>query len=204
MTLLQRRNNCATVTVVGKSLTDLVRFYMNFWKAGLIFMRLVGINASQILRKCILVYLKYYTMDEMEYMKDRLDDQIEWYSRKSKINKIWYIRLQVSLLILAALITLSGGVNSFINLSWLSLATAIMGALVAVLSGALKIYKYQENWTEYRTTIESLKHEKFLYLTKCEPYNGSNAFKVLVQRVEALISQENSNWTQFMSEKVNG
>ncbi len=142
-------------------------------------------------------------MSESEYLKNRLDDQIDWYSKKSKINKVCYVRFQMSLLILAALITLSGGVNSFVNLSWLSLSTAIMGALVAILSGALKIYKYQENWTEYRTTVESLKHEKFLYLTKCDPYRGSNAFNILVQRVEGLISRENSNWTQFMSEKVN-
>ena len=142
-------------------------------------------------------------MDQTEYIEDRLDDQINWYSKKSSINKTWYVRMQLSLLILAALITLSGGVNSFLNENWLSMATAIMGALVAILTGALKIYKYQENWTEYRTTVESLKHEKYLYMTKCEPYHGTNAFKVLVQRVEGLISQENSNWTSYMSEKVN-
>ncbi|MBT8257660.1 MAG: DUF4231 domain-containing protein [Bacteroidia bacterium] len=142
-------------------------------------------------------------MDQTEYIEDRLDDQINWYSRKSSINKSWYVRMQLSLLVLAALITLTGGVNSFLNENWLSMATAIMGALVAILTGALKIYKYQENWTEYRTTVESLKHEKYLFMTKCEPYHGTNAFKVLVQRVEGLISHENSNWTSYMSEKVN-
>jgi hypothetical protein len=35
-------------------------------------------------------------------------------------------------------------------------------------------------------------------VTKTDPYNGEQAFQLLVQRVEGLISKENTNWSQYM------
>ena len=61
------------------------------------------------------------------------------------------------------------------------------------LEGLLHLNQYQENWTNYRTTAESLKHEKFLFLAKAGPYaDAADPRATLAERVEALISQENS------------
>ncbi len=48
--------------------------------------------------------------------------------------------------------------------------------------------------------MPSLKRVRFLYLTGAEPFAGGPAegFSLLVQRVGALLSKENSNWTQVM------
>ena len=73
----------------------------------------------------------------------------------------------------------------------------ILGALVVVLAGILSLQQDQERWVEYRATAESLKHEKYLYLTGTDPYIGPDAFPLLVQRVEALISKEHGNWTGY-------
>jgi hypothetical protein len=56
----------------------------------------------------------------------------------------------------------------------------------------------QEHWIEYRATAESLRREKFLFLTQTEPYDKDDAFHLLVQRVEALLSNENTEWVQSM------
>jgi len=64
------------------------------------------------------------------------------------------------------------------------------------------LYKYQENWVAYRSTCESLKHEKYLYNTKSTPYQGKDSFNLLVQRVEMLISQENSSWAEMLKNKA--
>src|SRR5690606_22203920 len=72
----------------------------------------------------------------------------------------------------------------------------VLGAIVVVLASLLSLGKYQENWIEYRTACESLKHEKFLFLTAAEPYQGEDRFSLFVQRVEGLISKENSAWAQ--------
>jgi len=70
-----------------------------------------------------------------------------------------------------------------------------MGVLITVLEGILHLNQYQENWTNYRNTAESLKHEKFLFLAKAGVYaNAPDVRALLAERVEALISQENSQW----------
>jgi len=136
-------------------------------------------------------------MDETEYLKNRLDKQINWYEDKSAINKRQYQASQFLLLILAALITLS---PLFAKKStYLLILVPIMGALIALITGVLRIYKYQENWTTYRTTAELLKYEKYMFMTKTKPYDGASAYNILVQRVEGLISNENTEWMQYMS-----
>jgi len=78
------------------------------------------------------------------------------------------------------------------------LCRSSFGAIIAIVSGVLGLYKFQENWLEFRTTAESLKHEKYLYLTNSEPYNADEPLNLLVSRVETLISKENTNWAQYM------
>ena len=49
----------------------------------------------------------------------------------------------------------------------------------------------------YRTICETLRHEKYLFLTKTRPYNSNDAFNKLVEKIEGLISKENSQWSHF-------
>jgi hypothetical protein len=62
----------------------------------------------------------------------------------------------------------------------------------------VSLYRFQENWNEYRASAESLKQEKFLYLARVEPYDGEQPFELLVQRVEALLMSETTGWAQAM------
>ena len=135
-------------------------------------------------------------MNEEEYLKNRLDDQINWYDRKSSQNQKTYKRLQFILIISAASVPfISGYVD---NLSYLQYLLGGIGVLIAAVTGLLSLYKFQEIWTTYRTTCESLRREKFLYLTRTDPYIEKNAFNLLVQRVEALLAKENSSWVEVM------
>jgi len=45
---------------------------------------------------------------------------------------------------------------------------------------------------------EALKKEKFLFTTKTEPYDSDEAFPILVQRMETLVSKENVTWAQYL------
>ena len=70
-----------------------------------------------------------------------------------------------------------------------------LGVLITILEGILHLNEYQENWSSYRNTAESLKHEKFLFLAKAGPYaNAADPRAVLAERIEGVISQENSQW----------
>ena len=136
-------------------------------------------------------------MNEEEYLKKRLEDQINWYDTKAAWNQKWFKRLQAIAILAAACITFSSGYVSD-ELAWIKIAIGVLGLIVAAISAYLTLYRFQENWIEYRTTCESLKHEKFIYLTKTSPYEGDNAFPLLVERVETLISKEHTNWSRQM------
>ncbi|MCB0586596.1 MAG: DUF4231 domain-containing protein [Phaeodactylibacter sp.] len=60
--------------------------------------------------------------------------------------------------------------------------------------------KYQENWIQYRTTAEALKRETYLYKTGAAEYRQEKAtFPLFVQRIEAIIEGDTSNWKQYIS-----
>ena len=138
-------------------------------------------------------------LNEKEYIKTRLDDQISWYSHKSHSNQVWFKRLTVLQIIFAALIPLLSGYaekNPELNI-WVG----IFGALVAIISAYIYMSKFQQNWIEYRTLCAHLKEEKFKFLTRVAPYNEDNAFQQLVGRVEALIADQNTNWAKYTAEQ---
>lgn len=135
-------------------------------------------------------------MNEQEYLKQRLDDQIDWYDKKSMFNQKWFKRLRNIELLLSALIPFLVGYIPQYN--FLALCVGVIGVIITFITGALSLYKFQENWIEYRTVCETLKHEKFMYLTSSGIYaTTENPFLLLVERVESIISHENSNWTQL-------
>jgi len=136
-------------------------------------------------------------MNQEEYLQERIDDQINWYDRKSLQSQKWFKRLQIVSIIAATTIPFISGYLTETTI-WLKLAVGVLGLIVAAITAILGLYKFQENWLEYRTVCESLKHEKYLFLTKSEPYDSEDSFKILVERVEGLISKENTKWRGYM------
>jgi len=134
-------------------------------------------------------------MNDEEYVTLRVDDQIGWYDKKSQSAQCWFKWLRGSEIVAAAAIPLIAGFAA--DPFPVTLVVGILGASIAIIAAAISLNQFQENWTEYRTTCESLKHEKFLYLTKAEPYHEEEPFRLFVQRVESLISKENSAWSQY-------
>lgn len=128
-----------------------------------------------------------------EYLQERVERQIGWYDRKSRLNKQAFVVLQIITLVAAASIPVF---SIFSGDLWARLVVAILGSATAVTTGIVSLYQFREHWIEYRTTAESLKHEKYMFQTKTGLYTGDDAFSVLVDRVEALVSQENTTWKQ--------
>ena len=136
-------------------------------------------------------------MDDKQYIQQRLDKQKDWYSKNSQKNQNWHKRLQIIQIFSAVSIPFLASVIT--EQSTLKFTTGGLGVLIAVITGVSALYKFDEKWIKYRTTAESLKHEKFLYETRVEPYDGAEPFPILVKRVETLISQENSDWSQYIN-----
>jgi hypothetical protein len=126
----------------------------------------------------------------------RLEDQLQWYDKKSAWNKTVYKQLKLLALVVAVSIPLVA-LTGFVKI------TAVLGAMIAFLEGLQQLNQYHDNWTSYRSTAEALKHEKFLYLANAGPYAGDTPETVLADRVESLVSQEHAKWasTQQQPEK---
>lgn len=140
-------------------------------------------------------------MDQEEYMKERVENQIDWYDKKSSFNQRWFKRLQVIAILSASTIPFLSGYSSGEDEA-IRISIGILGLVVAIITAILSLYKFQEHWLEYRTTCESLRHEKYLFLTATVPYNSEEPFPIFVQRVESLISKENTDWSQYMKKPV--
>ena len=140
------------------------------------------------------------TIGEAEYLEQRLEDQIDWYDKKSVTNQAAYKRLRLIEIVAAASIPMLAGYSQISGKAGMAIGVAIgvIGLIVAVLAGIVSLYRFQENWNEYRASAESLKQEKYLYLARVEPYNGDQPFELLVQRVEALLKSETTGWAQVM------
>jgi len=131
-----------------------------------------------------------------EYVNGRYCDQIKWYDEKSNYNHSAYTKLQWTLIVFSAmtpvLIAISFGLSDYSYLKWIAVITAI---IVTITSSVLRIFKFHENWITYRTTCETLKKEIHYYKANVgEYYNNKDKEATFVQRVESLISQENTLW----------
>lgn len=140
-------------------------------------------------------------MTAEEYIKERLDFEIDWYNKKSKKNKRAYYILRIVEIVFAISIPFILGYVTDLT-PGLKFTAGLLGVVVGVISGFLGLFQTQEYWISYRTTCETLRHEKFFFLTKSKPYNCEDPFPLLVERVEILISKENTSWSQMQkSEK---
>ena len=139
-------------------------------------------------------------MNEPEYLKTRIDDQIKWYSEKANINKNLHHWTKALVITFSTIIPFIASIE--FNTTSKNIALGFFGTLISILSGLSGLLKFQEKWSEYRTTSETLKHEKILFQTLTEPYdNQVEPFKILVTRIENLLSKEHSAWSQYINEK---
>src|SRR5882724_2502892 len=130
-------------------------------------------------------------LPEIDPIMERLEDQIGWYDRKSMTNQRYFKRIKMIEISAAAIIPFLSAL-SLPRLMWV---TGGLGVLITVLEGMLHLNQYQQNWIAYRSTCESLKHEKYTYLGKASPYaNVPDLHALLAERIESLVSQEHAKW----------
>ncbi len=139
-------------------------------------------------------------MDYEGYFKERLEKQIKWYSNKSKHNKLIYLTLSITEIVAASSIPF---LVSYITEKspGFKILVGTLGIVIAIITGLIALLKCRELWIEYRISSESLKHERYLFETRTQPYDQEDAFHLLVENVEELISKEHSKWRQYSSEK---
>lgn len=145
-------------------------------------------------------------MEIQEYIKNRLETQIEWYDKKAIHCRKYHENISVYCIIGTALSALLASIstsNPCYN-KVLSIFAAIIAFSVTVFLSIDKLKKYQELHLQYRSTCEKLRQEEFLYLTKVAVYkdhdNPTND-ELFVERCESIMTTENGNWAQLTEKK---
>jgi len=125
------------------------------------------------------------------YLDTRYKKEIDWYDEKAIWNQKAYQGFQWAAIVLSALTP----VLILVDIGptkWFAIAIA---AMVAISTAVLKTFKYQENWMNYRTTCETLRKEYYFCEAGIQGYeNVQDKQALFIERVEALISRENTLW----------
>lgn len=129
-----------------------------------------------------------------QYLENRYQKQMEYYSKTSAKNQDKYKNFQWVLIVLSALTPVLAALDG----KWFSLqiAVVITSAIVAILTTGLKTFQYQELWVNYRATYEQLKPEIHYYNFNIGPYGGEGIDKesLFVTRIEKILDQEHQGW----------
>ena len=127
--------------------------------------------------------------------KYNLNGQLNWYDKKAVFNKTWHMRLGL-------IIIIAGAATSIIQLwsptpndvHWSTWLSALCGAVVIIAKGVDSLWKFDENWSNYRQAAEQLKRERRFYVNSVGPYAAcpeeTAAFQVFVERIEDIIAAE--------------
>lgn len=136
---------------------------------------------------------------EERYLKERLEEQIDWYETKSIFCQKCYKYIKIVI----GFCAISLSPLALLKFQYADFLFVFLGALIAALEYFLSINHFQERWLQYRTTCESLKREEQLYITQSEIYfDNSNAFHLFVERCENIMRFENHNWREFSKQDV--
>jgi len=123
-----------------------------------------------------------------KYIKETYQNQVDWYDKKAISNKKWNNFFQISVIITAAIVP----VSAVLEYKW---PTVILAAIIAIGTGILKYFRFEEHWHNYRTTCETLKKEENFYDSKIGEYQeAEDPEKLFVERTESLISQAHTKW----------
>lgn len=145
-------------------------------------------------------------MTQEEYIKDRVEDQIQWYGSKSskcqKKYKIWQVIKIIALLFITIVSLWGDRETDFPSFSkYVSYIVGALGAFVIFIESFIKIYDYKKLWVQYRMASENLIREKLMFETKSVPYNTVDPFILFVQRCESIMQNEMSGWQEIQAEE---
>lgn len=129
----------------------------------------------------------------------RLEDQIEWYDGKSQLAQRWFKTLKIVQFTVAGAIPLT----AVFKVASAEKVTSVLGLLILIVEGLQQLNQYQANWTNYRSTCEALRHEKYLFLASAGPYSKiDKPLALLADRIESLISREHAKWLTAQEQAV--
>jgi len=137
-----------------------------------------------------------------KYISTRLDDQINWYSRKSGLLKRRYRWLKGATIVIGGLIPVWVALSdSHLNWAWLKYIAGVSGAVITIMEGISGMLKDKDTFLAYRAASETLIQEKMQYQSQSGKYAGANnPFIVFVEAAEGIMAGENAKWVNVQQQ----
>lgn len=136
-------------------------------------------------------------MDEpFEYLQRRLEPQRKWHNEKARWNKRRYYCVEIATL-------LAGAAIPIVNLwaandpYWAGVLSAVLGGVIVLAVAIGKLFKFQENWLQYRTLVEALEREEALYAwgaSEYAPADKAARNRLFVERIENILASATSQF----------
>jgi hypothetical protein len=149
------------------------------------------------------VYFEKYDKnnpDISDYITKRLEPRIDWYDKKATSNLKRFNIFQIFILGSSSLIS----IVNVISLSELDftirVVSAILGGLIAAITGIVQLTKAQESWILYRSTAETLVREYNLYMLRSGDYaediltDDIKRNKTFIEKCESIMSTESTKY----------
>ena len=139
------------------------------------------------------------------YLTERVEDQLAYYGKAAGRYKSRYMWMQTLIIVLGVLVPVVINLPETIGGADLGvvfrITATVMSLTLAIVSGILNLHKFGDLWLEYRLTEESLKKEKFLYLTGSGKYAEPGlAFPRFVETVEGILSAEHTKFRSIVED----
>ena len=132
-----------------------------------------------------------------DYIKKRLEKQLNWYDKKAKLNLHRYYEIQIVILGVIALIPIINVVGGYEMT--IRIISSILGAIIIGATGILQLTKAQESWIIFRSTAETLKKEYNLYMLNAGDYSDPSLTddkrdKLFIERSESVMAMEGTKY----------
>lgn len=133
------------------------------------------------------------------YVHQRLEDQIDYYEKKSAYNKKLYFSLSIAAIAANAMIPV---VSVFLPSATVpKLMITILSAIAAMISSILILLNARGLWGKYRLNASRLQAFRYQYYTRSGIFAGlddEQAFQRLVEVSEQQLQEENTDWESVL------
>jgi hypothetical protein len=130
-------------------------------------------------------------IDIEEYLNDRVLAHVDYCDDVAYSYRRKYYLIEWVLIIVASLTPIFVILNfSFARDNWAQWIPVVSSTVVAILTGGLKTFRYEENWKKYSELAELLKKEKYQFITGAGIYKSSdNPETLFIEAVESLLGK---------------
>jgi hypothetical protein len=139
------------------------------------------------------------TTEGTDSYEKRFRKQAKWYEKHAEWNRWGYYGTRLSVLVFSGAIPVTVAVSG--DSLRVTSIVAVLSFAVLVTEGASTLFRFNENWINYRITYEKLTREKAFFENGAGVYSrleeGESAEHVFISRVERLLKEENTTWSQY-------